>query len=81
MIIIGLKDVPETGDPFLHQDLVVMVSQLLQQRIHLFRRKSIAQEGVWEQKHQVFDLQKRKHVFNLKLEYKKSRNRLLEETT
>ena len=57
MIIVGLEDVPEPGDPLLHQDLVVVVPQLLQQGVHLVGGESVALQRVGEQQHQVLDLQ------------------------
>ena len=57
MIIVGLEDVPESGDPLLHQDLVVVVAQLLQQGVHLVGGESVALQRVGEQQHQVLDLQ------------------------
>ena len=57
MIIVRLEDVPEPGDPLLHQDLVVVVAQLLQQGVHLVGGESVALQRVGEQQHQVLDLQ------------------------
>ena len=57
MVVVCLEDVSEPGDPLLHEDLVVVVPQLLQKDVHLFGGESVALQRVREQQHQVLDLQ------------------------
>ena len=57
MIIVRLEDVSEADDPLLHEDLVVVVPQLLQQDVHLVGAEAVALQGVREEQHQVLDLQ------------------------